>query len=101
MLYALITLAVVVVALIAERHDMSRRRDIETAEWRRLVVRLVEQPVEERANLLQRIQAPEQAVIEHSTAKRPAGPLYVNEFTDEQDEIEEIMAAQALANGVE
>lgn len=40
--------------------------------------------------LLQRIQAPEQAVVEHSARVAPEreGPLFTNEFSDDQDALE-------------
>lgn len=41
--------------------------------------------------LCQRIQAPDQAVIEHSETKTFDGPLYSNEFSEEEDRLEAML----------
>jgi hypothetical protein len=43
------------------------------------------------SRLLQRIQAPEQAVIEHSQSERLDGDLYSNEFREDDELLEQIL----------
>jgi hypothetical protein len=42
--------------------------------------------------LLQRIQAPERAVLEHAEVRPAEGPLFSNEWSEEEDRLEEIFA---------
>lgn len=49
---------------------------------------------EQVQKLLQRIQAPEQAVLEHAAQERPEGPLYRTEFDDDMDHLNAVLEAQ-------
>jgi hypothetical protein len=69
---ALITLTVVAIACLVLVELQNRRFQRERETW-----------ASERADLLQRIQAPEQAVLEHQTVRGITSPPAVNPFDDE------------------
>jgi len=49
---------------------------------------------EQVQKLCQRLQAPEQAVLEHAAQERSEGPLYVTEFDEDMAHLEKVLEAE-------
>lgn len=97
-----VILALVIVLMVRERdHDnrISEERDLASAERSTMALETARERVEHTAlveRLLQRIQAPETAVIEHSVAQPFASPAAVTP-DDDQDFWEARMTKEQLA----
>ena len=49
---------------------------------------------EQVQKLCQRLQAPEQAVLEHASQERTEGPLYRTEFDDDMDHLHAVLEVE-------